>query len=53
VVAGACATRWLLVESTRFDAVRQRHHEVDVDVGLQQRPLDLLDDRLDVVFVET
>src|SRR6056297_1469180 len=47
------AARWLLFEGPRFDAVRQTHYEIDVDIGLQQRALDLLDDRLDVGLVET
>jgi len=40
--------RRLLVERPLLDAVREVHHEGDVDVGLQERPLDLLDDLLDV-----
>jgi hypothetical protein len=53
VVPSRGAARRLLFEGPRFDAVRQTHYEVDIDVGLQQRTLDLLDDRLDVLLVET
>jgi hypothetical protein len=52
VVAGGGATGRFFFQRARLDRVRQLHHEGDVDVSGEQRPLDLLDDPLDVVLVE-
>jgi hypothetical protein len=52
-VVARARPRWgVLLERPGLDAVRQVHHEADVDVGLQERPLDLLDDLLDVLLGE-
>ena len=52
VVARGRAARRLLVERPFPNVAREVHHQVDVDVGLQQRALDLLHDVLDVLLVE-
>jgi len=53
VVAGGRAARWLLLECALLDGVREVHDEADVDVGLEQRALDLLDHVVDVLLGDT
>jgi len=53
VVFRGRAARRLLFEGAGLDRVRQLHDEGDVDVGGEERTLDLLDDLLDVALGES